>query len=59
MKQRLEPRKQKSKKDIALDEGFDDNKYFGFDLTTLRQEKENAFFRYMVMNIVDPPVGTI
>lgn len=43
----------------GVDEGIDDNKYFGYDLTKLRKAKKDAWLEYMAMDIVDPPDGAV
>jgi hypothetical protein len=53
MLQRLNPKK----KMRAVDEGFDNNKYFGFDLKSLERAIEEAFLGYMTVDIIEPPEG--
>lgn len=48
-------------KDITggVDEGFDEGKFFGFNLTLLRGDRNTVGIRYLRMNIVDPSEGTV
>lgn len=49
--------KKETKKGSAVDEGFNDSMFFGFNVETLRAHRQAAFMGYLKMNIVDPPKG--